>query len=68
MTNDEKHFSVLVAHLLFFFRETSILVLCVVDTALPYPEGFLVFFADRTSILFRCPSREEILSSAQGKP
>lgn len=60
-------FPVLVAHLLFFFRETSILVLCVVETALPYPEGFLVFFADRTSLLFRCPSREELLSSAHSE-
>jgi len=34
-------FLILVAHLLFFFKETSILVLRVVDTALPYSEGFL---------------------------
>lgn len=60
-------FLILVAHLLFFFKETSILVLRVVDTALPYSEGFLVFFADRTSVLFRCPSGEELLSSARSE-
>ena len=60
-------FPVLVAHLLFLFKEISILFFCVVDTALPYPEGFLVFFADRTSVLFRCPSGEELLSSAHSE-